>query len=127
MRTWLTCGTLNADHTFAMICFTSVNSDIVDEATATGKAPYQGLLIKREYFQTLHPTAELFATATRYSHRFHSASPYAPRHPELGGKAGSQPPVSKSSRDTGETNAAVDFDSVLHFSFASRCAGGSRC
>src|SRR5690606_21246901 len=38
MRTVLTCGTLTL-MTFAMICFTSVQTDIVDEQTAIGKAP----------------------------------------------------------------------------------------
>jgi hypothetical protein len=65
MRTWLTCGTLTLI-TFAMICFTSVTSDIAEEAKAIGKAPYQGVLIKQKQFRPFSQ-AELFAIRTRFS------------------------------------------------------------
>jgi len=68
VRTGLTCATLVLI-TFAMICFTSVHSDIVNTATAIGRAPYQGLLIKREKMAPISD-AELFALRTKYGHRF---------------------------------------------------------
>jgi hypothetical protein len=68
MRTWLTCGTLTLI-TFALISFTSINSDIVDEATAIGKAPYQGILLKHENFKRFKD-AEVFALRTLYSDRW---------------------------------------------------------
>ena len=67
MRTWLTCATLTLI-TFAMICFTSANSDIAEEAIAIGKAPYQGILIKRKNTRKFSE-AELFALRTRYADR----------------------------------------------------------
>lgn len=47
VRTGLTCLTLTL-LIFAMICFTSTESDVVEEARGVGRAPYQGMLIKRE-------------------------------------------------------------------------------
>ena len=47
VRTGLTCLTLTL-LIFAMICFTSTESDLIEEARSVGKAPYQGMLIKRE-------------------------------------------------------------------------------
>jgi len=46
LRTGLTCATITLI-TFVMICFTSVENKIVQKSTAVGKAPYQGMLIKR--------------------------------------------------------------------------------
>ena len=68
VRTGLTCATLVL-LTFAMICFTSAQSDIVNTASAVGKAPYQGLLVKRERLLPMGD-AELFALKTRYGHRY---------------------------------------------------------
>ncbi|HPK01604.1 MAG TPA: ABC transporter permease [Candidatus Sumerlaeota bacterium] len=68
VRTGLTCGTLTLI-TFAMIAFTSVHSDVVDEATALGKAGYQGILIKNEHFKRISD-AELFAITERYGDRY---------------------------------------------------------
>ena len=53
VRTGLTCATLVL-MTFVMICFTSVHSEVVDENMAIGKAPYQGILIKRERFGPIY-------------------------------------------------------------------------
>jgi len=66
VRTGLTCATLVL-LTFAMICFTSVQSDIVDTTVAVGKASYEGLLIKPERFAPI-TEAELFALRDRYQH-----------------------------------------------------------
>jgi hypothetical protein len=68
LRTGLTCATLTL-MTFAMICFTSVQSNVVDDSVALGKAWYQGLLIKRENFRKISD-AELFAIQSRYGDRF---------------------------------------------------------
>jgi len=64
VRTGLTCATLVL-LTFAMICFTSVRSDVVDTVTAIGKAPYQGMLIKPEQLKPMQD-AELAALRDRY-------------------------------------------------------------
>lgn len=58
VRTGLTCATLVL-MTFVMICFTSVHSEVVDENIAIGKAPYQGILIKRERFSPIHTLGSL--------------------------------------------------------------------
>lgn len=68
VRTGLTCATLVLI-TFAMICFTSVRSDIVDKAVAVGKAPFQGFTVKREKFAGLN-SAEIFAIRSRYAHKY---------------------------------------------------------
>lgn len=68
VRTGLTCATLVL-LTFAMICFTSVQSDVVDVATAIGRAPYQGLLIKGDRFAPLS-YAEEFALRERYEPKY---------------------------------------------------------
>lgn len=52
VRTGLTCATLSL-LTFAMICFTSVKSDLHEEETILGRAFYQGMLIKRPSFEPI--------------------------------------------------------------------------
>ena len=47
VRTGLTCMNLTL-LTFVIICFTSVQNDLVVENRAVGKAPYTGMLIKKE-------------------------------------------------------------------------------
>jgi hypothetical protein len=66
VRTGLTCATLVL-LTFAMICFTSVQSDVVDSIVAVGRAPYQGMLIKGQKFTPISDS-ELFALKTRYGY-----------------------------------------------------------
>ncbi len=68
VRTGLTCLTLTL-LTFVMICFTSVRNDIVDESVAITRAPYQGMLIKRERFEPL-TAQEVFAFRARFGDRF---------------------------------------------------------
>lgn len=68
VRTGLTCATLVLI-TFAMICFTSVQSNIVNQSIAIGKAPYQGLLIKREKMAAISD-GELFALQTKYGYKY---------------------------------------------------------
>ena len=57
LRTGLTCATLTL-LMFAIICFTSVESDLVHEEFAVGKAPYQGVLIKRPLMQPITSSEE---------------------------------------------------------------------
>ncbi len=64
VRTGLTCATLVL-LTFAMICFTSVQDNVNNVATAIGRAPYQGLLIRGKDFKPIQES-ELFALETRY-------------------------------------------------------------
>ncbi len=68
VRTGLTCATLVL-MTFVMICFTSVQSDIVDQTRALGRAPYQGLLIKNEEFAAISG-GEIAALTSRYGEEF---------------------------------------------------------
>jgi len=71
VRTWLTCATLVLI-TFAMICFTSVQSDIVETERAIGQATYKGMLIKRPKFEPITGD-EQSALSYRYGHRFEVA------------------------------------------------------
>lgn len=64
VRTGLTCATLVL-LTFAMICFTSVQSNVVDSIVAVGRAPYQGMLVKGTKLAPISDS-ELFALSTRY-------------------------------------------------------------
>ena len=68
VRTGLTCATLVL-LTFAMICFTSIQSDVVDTVTAIGKASYQGLLIKPDRFEPISD-AEFSALRNRYQYKY---------------------------------------------------------
>ena len=66
LRTGLTCATLVL-MTFVMICFTSVQSDLVDRQITLGKAKYQGFLIKKERFRSM-TDGEVFALNQEYGH-----------------------------------------------------------
>jgi hypothetical protein len=68
MRTGLTCATLTL-LTFVMICFTSVQNELVDENVAVGKAPYQGMLIKRDRFLPI-TDGEVAALRSKYGDRY---------------------------------------------------------
>lgn len=68
MRTGLTCATLTL-LTFVMICFTSVQNEIVEEETAIGRATYQGMLVKREMFLPV-TEAEVFALREKYGESY---------------------------------------------------------
>ncbi len=68
VRTGLTCATLVLI-TFAMICFTSVSSNLEENSVAVGKAPFQGFLVKSEGYWAISK-AELFALQNKYSHRY---------------------------------------------------------
>ena len=66
LRTGLTCATLVL-MTFVMICFTSVQSDLVDKQVALGKAAYQGFLVKKERFRGM-TSGEVYALNQQYGH-----------------------------------------------------------
>jgi len=68
MRTGLTSATLIL-LTFVMISFTSVQNDLVEENTAIGKAPYQGMLIKRETFLPIS-AGEVVAFRNKYGEKY---------------------------------------------------------
>ncbi len=68
VRTMLTCGTLVLI-TFVMICFTSVQSDIVDSSVSIGKAPFQGFVIKNEQYRRVSGS-EQFALETKYGESY---------------------------------------------------------
>ncbi|MHC4885205.1 MAG: ABC transporter permease, partial [Planctomycetota bacterium] len=68
VRTGLTCATLVL-LTFVMICFTSVQSDIVDTTTAVAKTHFQGILIKNEEFAPIS-AGEISALRAKYGHSY---------------------------------------------------------
>jgi len=68
LRTGLTCATLVL-MTFVMICFTSVQSDLVDRQIALGKAAYQGFLVKKERFRGM-TSGEVYALNQEYGHTY---------------------------------------------------------
>lgn len=114
VRTWLTCGTLTLV-TFAMISFTSVNSDIVDESTAIGKASYQGLLLKRENFKRFKES-DVFALRTSYEDPFKVCI----RRMYLGvqhweDRRGYNPEIEMTLQEAGLTRRTT-FSSILQFS-----------
>lgn len=55
VRTGLTCATL-VFITFAMICFTSVSSNLVDTEFVTGRSSWNGITIRKEYFAPIDAT-----------------------------------------------------------------------
>jgi len=72
VRTGLTCATLVLI-TFAMICFTGVQSDIVNQSTAVGKAAYQGVLIENENLARI-TESEQYAIRSKYAHKYSIAT-----------------------------------------------------
>jgi hypothetical protein len=68
VRTGLTCATLTL-LTFAMICFTSAQNDLVDDVATLGRAEYQGLLTRHDDFLAM-TDSELFALKSKFSERF---------------------------------------------------------
>ena len=68
VRTGLTCATLTL-LTFVIICFTSVQDDLVEENIAVGVAPYQGLLLKHEQMAPFH-SGEIQAIHEKYGDRY---------------------------------------------------------
>ena len=113
MRTGLTCATLTVI-TFAIICFTSAENDLVEEARAVGKAPYQGMLIKRElmegfYVDELKPFYERFAD--RYA--------VCPRRMSIGGESGREGrrlfPQFEMFYQTKGSMRKVEFDAIIQF------------
>ena len=114
MRTGMTCGTLTL-LIFAMICFTSARNDLVEERFAVGKAPYQGMLIKRERFEPLS-LAEVFALKEQYGDQFD----ICPRRMLVGqfdvaANKRYNPELSIVSTASGRSRR-VPFDSALHWS-----------
>ncbi len=114
VRTGLTCATLVLI-TFAMLCFSTLQSDIVDSATATGKAPYQGILVKPEQFWPISP-AEAFALSVKYGSRYD----VAPRRMYVGYETWTRelvnPMLTISHRGADGELRKVDFTSILQFS-----------
>jgi hypothetical protein len=68
VRTGLTAATLTL-LTFVMICFTSAQTDLVDETQTLGGADYQGLLVKHDDFVPLSQS-EVFALRSKFGDRF---------------------------------------------------------
>lgn len=116
LRTALTCGTISL-MTFAMISFTSVQTTIVDEEIAVGRAPYQGVLLKKDYFQRFSNT-EVFAIESKFGHTF----TVAPRRMSLGiqnwiDKRGYNPIIEIIHEQDGRTRSQI-FNSIIQMTHA---------
>ena len=114
VRTGLTCATLVLI-TFAIICFTSVQSGVVDHSTAIAKAPYQGLLIKREDFDSIS-ASELFALQTKYGDKYK----ICPRETYIGTynpdvKERKSPNINSVYERTGSQSKSVKLSTILLF------------
>ncbi len=68
VRTALTCASLVL-MTFVMICFSSVQSNVVNRNRALGKAAYQGILVREPQFIPV-TDSEIHALKARYGHRY---------------------------------------------------------
>ncbi len=68
VRTGLTCATLVL-MTFVMICFSSIQSNVVNRNRAVGRAHYQGLLVRSERFAPI-TESEIQALRSRYGHAY---------------------------------------------------------
>ncbi len=67
-RTGLTCATLTMI-TFVIICFASIQDDLVEDNFASGKAHYQGLLLKHRQMAPFRPS-EIQAIEEKYGDRY---------------------------------------------------------
>ena len=67
VRTGLTCATLVL-MTFVMVCFTSVSSNVIDTERATGRASYQGIVVRNDAFFPLSQ-AETSALVSEFGAR----------------------------------------------------------
>ena len=67
-RTGLTCATLSMI-TFVIICFASIQDDLVEDNFATGKALYNGFLLKQEEMAPFRPS-EVQAIEEKYGDRY---------------------------------------------------------
>ncbi len=67
VRTGLTCATLVL-MTFVMICFTSVQSNVVETERAVGRANYQGIVIRKKQYGPM-ATAEISALKSAFGER----------------------------------------------------------
>lgn len=114
VRTGLTCATLVLI-TFAMICFTSIHSDLVDDMVAVGKATYQGLLIKGDRMAAMDD-AQLAAIQMRYGAR----CKVAPRRMLVGRIGGDQvphnPEIEAVYQPEGRAPRSANVSSVIEFS-----------
>jgi hypothetical protein len=114
VRTGLTCATLVL-MTFVMICFTSIQSNIVDQIKALAKAPYQGLLIKPEEFLPVS-NGEVAALSERYGDRFTVNKRDAIIGIKDRGTAELVPPQLLVSHGEGKDAREVTLKAALHFS-----------
>ncbi|MFW6255577.1 MAG: hypothetical protein ACOC54_02050, partial [Candidatus Sumerlaeota bacterium] len=111
VRTGLTCITLVL-MTFVMICFSSVQSNLVDETIALGRAPYQGILVKEENFREIK---SLNAIRNEYGEDF----AICPRKMVFGSQdwqeRRSTNPELEVEFDSGERVRSYEFDSIIQF------------
>ena len=113
LRTLLTCATLVLI-TFAMICFTSIHSDLVDTAVALGKASYQGVLFRKDDVLPIED-AELFALQSRYGEQFRVASRMAWVGLQTWSRQQFNPELEIVHKAPGSAGRKVAFDSICQF------------
>jgi len=112
VRTGLTCATLVL-LTFVMISFTSIRTDIAREDTPVGKAPYQGMLVKKERFEHIS-AAEIFALRSKFGGEYQ----VAPRRFYRGSRDNMEnrsynPEFQATYEEAGSSARTLDFDSML--------------
>ncbi|MCX5769020.1 MAG: ABC transporter permease, partial [Candidatus Hydrogenedentes bacterium] len=113
VRTWLTCGSLVL-MTFVVICFTTVQNDIVEEAVAVGKAPYQGILVKKKDFEEL---ANINALLDQYGGKYD----VCPRQMYVGQRYLGQsynPAIEMTYQPPGSPMRRVEFGSIIKLAAA---------
>ena len=113
VRTGLTCATLVLI-TFAMLCFTTLHSNIVDTATAVGRAPYQGLVVKPAKFVPISE-GEQFALNVRYGQEYVLAARYLLAGVETWGRETFNPDLNIVYVRPDQSSRKVNFDSILQF------------
>jgi hypothetical protein len=114
VRTGLTCATLTL-LTFVMISFTSTRTDIAREDVPIGKAPYQGMLVKKERFEPLS-AAEIFALRSKFGDDYQ----VAPRRFYIGSRDAMEnrsynPEFQIVYEEPGSPTRSVGFLSMLQF------------
>ncbi len=113
LRTWLTCGTLSL-LTFALICFTGVEDNIVDTEISIGKSAYTGILLNRPLKGAISETEE-FAVRDYFGDRFD----VCPRRFLVGKEFGPAKmrlnPQLKMNYEVKGRIRRADFDSIMQF------------
>lgn len=113
IRTGLTCGTLVL-LTFVIISFTGITQSYVDERVSIGRAPYDGVLLRKDMFELISPE-ELSSVRSRFASQYSISSRriYTGRRSWQDGTASN--PEFRVTHHDGERERRFDFQSILKF------------